>query len=270
MPDFKKELTPVSYSAAAINVRHFVTKAGKYCFRTHWHDRMELIRILRGEMHVTCGGNKMELTPGDMAIFSPKVPHTGVAKQEVEYDVLMFDVRSFYNDSEVSKTYLPAIFDGRAKFFAKTQDEETIKCFDMICSQKEKDSLEIMAHVYRFIHLLYENNLLEFTKETRRSDMMMEMIDYIEEHFNQEISTATLCEHFGYSAEHFCRKFMEETGLTPMNYLKIYRMEEARKLLQLGERSIARIAEECGFSDSNYFTRCFKKHFGYPPSKLKQ
>lgn len=269
MPDFKKELTPVSYSAAAINVRHFVTKAGKYCFRTHWHERMELVRILKGEMSVACGADYLKLFPGDMAIFAPKMPHRGYAEQDLEYDVLMFDVRSFYNDSEVSKKYLPAIFDGRAKFFEKTSDKETIKCFDEICSKEEKDSLEIMAYVYRLIHLLYENNLLELAKETQRSDAVMEIIEYIEEHFNQEISTATICEYFGYSAEHFCRKFKDATGLTPMNYLKIYRMEEARKLLQLGERNISKIAEECGFTDPNYFTRCFKSHFGYPPSKLK-
>lgn len=269
MLDFKKELTPVSYSAAAINVRHFVTKAGKDCFRTHWHDRMEMIRILHGEMQVTCGGNTMKLTSGDMAVFSPKMPHRGIAEQEVEYDVLMFDVRSFYNESEVSKKYLPAIFEGRTKFYTKTSDTETIKCFDEICSQEEKGSLEIIAYVYRFIHLLYKNNLLEFTEISRRSDVMMEIIEYIEEHYKQEISTATLCERFGYSAEHFCRKFKDATGLTPMNYLKIYRMEEAYKMLQLGERNIAKVAEGCGFSDSNYFTRCFKTHFGMPPSKLK-
>lgn len=269
MPNFKKELTPVAYSAAAISVRHFITPVGKDCFRTHWHERMELIRVLRGEMHVTCGANSMKLRPGDMAIFSPKMPHRGYANEEVEYDVLMFDVRSFYNGSEVSKKYLPAIFDGRARFQGMTSDAETVKCFDEICSKEEKDSLEVTAYIYRFIYLLYKNNLLEFSDQTRRSDTVMEMIEYIEENFERDLTTATIGEHFGYSTEHFCRKFKEATGLTPMNYLKIYRMEEAYKLLKMGERNVSRIAQQCGFTDSNYFTRCFKAHFGMPPSQLK-
>ena len=269
MPDFKKELTPVSYSAAAISVRHFVTKRGIDCFRTHWHDRMELIRVLRGEMHVTCGGNTLKLTPGDMAIFSPKMPHRGIAAQEVEYDVLMFDVRSFYNDSEVSRKYLPAIFDGRAKFYGMSTDKETVQCFDEICSREEKGSLEITAYIYRLIYLLYENNLSEFTEEKRGGDMVIEMLEYIEENYDKELTIAIMAKRFGYSAEHFCRKFKDATGLSPMNYLKIYRMEEANKLLKMGERNIAKIAEQCGFADSNYFTRCFKKHFGMPPSHLK-
>ena len=270
MLKFKKELTPVAYNAAAISVRHFVTREGQYCFRTHWHERMELIRVLRGEMHVTCGADTVKLCQGDMAIFSPKMPHRGYAKREVEYDVLMFDVRSFYNNSEVSQKYLPAIFDGRAKFELLTSDVEIIKCFDEICSKEEKDSLEVTAYIYRFMHLLYKNTLLDFSDQMRRSDMIMEMIEYIENNFDHELTTATICEHFGYSAEHFCRKFKGATGLTPMNYLKIYRMEEAYKLLKMGERNVGKIAEQCGFSDSNYFTRCFRAHFGMPPSQLKE
>ncbi|MBQ8233294.1 MAG: helix-turn-helix transcriptional regulator [Lachnospiraceae bacterium] len=61
-------------------------------------------------------------------------------------------------------------------------------------------------------------------------------------------------------------KFKETTGLTPMNYLKIYRVEEAYKLIKEGKRDIGNIAALCGFPDANYFTRCFKAHFGVPPS----
>lgn len=269
MPSFKKELTPVAYSAAAINVRHFITKKGKDCFRTHWHERMEFIRILSGEMQVVCGTNSMKLQPGDLAIFPPKMPHRGYAKEDVEYDVLMFDVRSFYNDSQVAQKCLPAIFDGRAKFFGKTSESATIQCFDKICSKEEKGSLEIIAYVYQLIYLLYENSLSEWTDVSRRSDIVMEMIEYIEENYDKELTITTMSEKFGYSGEHFCRKFKDATGLTPMKYLQIYRMEEANKLLKMGERNIGKIAEQCGFTDSNYFTRCFKAHFGMPPSRLK-
>ena len=101
-----------------------------------------------------------------------------------------------------------------------------------------------------------------------RDDSLFER--YLEENYDKELTTAIMAKKFGYSAEHFCRKFKEATGLTPMNYLKVFRMEEAYKMLQLGERNISKVAEGCGFTDANYFTRCFKTHFGYPPSKIKQ
>ena len=91
------------------------------------------------------------------------------------------------------------------------------------------------------------------------------MICYIEENAAQEISIDMLCRKFGYTAAHLCRKFKNATGLSPMTYLKIYRLELAQKKLENRTTGISDIATECGFSDANYFTRCFKKHFGVPP-----
>lgn len=54
-----------------------------------------------------------------------------------------------------------------------------------------------------------------------------------------------------------------------MMYLKLYRLEVARKRIKSQETSIGNIAAECGFSDANYFTRCFKAHFGIAPSRYR-
>lgn len=52
-----------------------------------------------------------------------------------------------------------------------------------------------------------------------------------------------------------------------MTYLKIYRLELAYKKIKNSDTTISNIATECGFPNANYFTRCFKKHFGFPPTK---
>ena len=79
-----------------------------------------------------------------------------------------------------------------------------------------------------------------------------------------------LCKEFGYPAAHLVyRKFKKATGLTPMMYLKIYRLELARRKIKNQEISIGNIAAECGFSDANYFIKCFKAHFGVAPSHYK-
>jgi iron complex transport system substrate-binding protein len=111
---------------------------------------------------------------------------------------------------------------------------------------------------------------LELRAKITRDNTVSKIVDYIETHFSQDISTATLCEYFGYTATHLGRKFKEETGLSPVNYIKIYRMEVAYKLLKSGKRNVSEIAIQCGYPDPNYFTRCFKNHFGVAPSKLKK
>lgn len=268
MEVYNKELTPIHYTAAAVKILKFKMKSNRVCFRMHWHDRVEIIRLHEGEMYVGYGNQITKLHAGEMVIFPPKMPHKGYTEDiHVDYDVLMFDVRSFYNDTEICKTYLPAIFDGRARFKNVMTDFATVECFNKIFQKAKDTSLEITVEIYRLLYLLFENNLVELRNEISRDNVTMEMIKYMEENFQQELTTASIAAHFGYSSEHFCRKFKGATGLTPMNYLKIFRMEEAYKMLKHDGGSIKEIAERCGFDDSNYFTRCFKSHFGVPPKK---
>lgn len=72
-------------------------------------------------------------------------------------------------------------------------------------------------------------------------------------------STVTLTEHF-----------KNEYGITIMEYVMKKRMEKARRLLLNSELSIREVAEECGFSDNEYFSRCFKDCHGVSPTTWKK
>ena len=268
MKSIIKELTTVAYSAAAVKVLHYSIKPHSQCVTLHWHDRMEIIRIQKGCMTVGYGGDTVVLKAGEIMIFSPRIAHEGYTTDSyVEYDVLMFDIRSFYNETAVCHEMLPRIFDGSAKFRTVISDTKTIGCIDEICSNKNLDSLEITSLVYRFLYLLTEHHLTELS--ARPDSRVAQITDYIEENFALDLTTASLSRRFGYSTEHFCRKFKEATGITPMTYLKIYRLEQALKKIKTGEQSIGEIAAQCGFCDANYFTRCFKAHYGVPPKYYK-
>lgn len=264
------ELTPVSYSSNAIKVLDFHAGPNSKCFRLHWHDRIEILRVKRGKMTVEHGTSSAELCSGELIVFSPKTLHRGYTTlSDVDYDVLMFDIRAFYNDTEICKSLLPAIFDNRAIFKSVINDPETVETYNYICENGSTPSLEITSSIYKFIHLLYKNSLIEL-RDPPKKDPIKRIITYLEENFAQDINNETLCRKFCYTPSHLCRKFKGATGLTPMNYLKIYRLELARKMLQSGDRSVSEIAQECGFSDANYFTRCFKSHFEAAPTKYKK
>ena len=269
MQKYKKELTPVIYGPSALVLKHYEILPNKGCFRTHWHDRMEILRVRQGEIFVGYDTNISKVCADQVMIIPPHAPHKGFAGDHaLSYDVLMFDIRSFYNDSEVSQKYLPAIYDGRAKFQSVSDEAELVECLDNIrdTATDTPDSLEINSHIYKLLHLLFRHCLTEFKTEANTDNTSREFVEYIENNFAQDLTTEALSTHFGYTAAHFCRKFKEATGLTPMNYLRIYRVEEAYKLIKKGNRNVSDIALSCGFPDPNYFTRCFKAHFGVPPT----
>ena len=263
------ELTPVQYSPSATKILRFKFSAGKSCFRPHWHDRMELLRVRSGNLRIEIGGETQTATKGGLIIIPPKVLHSAFAVgEDVDYDVLMFDVRSFYNDTDICKNILPAIFDGRADFRKIIYNPDAINCMDSICYKKD-ETFGTIADIYKLLGILIGEGLVEIRTQPKNA-VINKMIEYLEDHFAEEVTVSDLCDYFGYSAPHLCRKFKDATGASPMKYLMIYRLESACKKIIAEDKSISNIAMEYGFSDSNYFARCFKKHFGVPPVEYRK
>lgn len=271
MNRYNKELDPVSYNTASIRILKFQWQEYQTCFSLHWHERLEIVRVREGEMYVGHGKNTISLHSGDLFLILPRMPHQGYTlDSSVQYDVLMFDIRSFYNDTELCKTFFPAILDKRAKFEPVITDADTLSCFDSILDTEQNISLKTVAELYRFLSLLFSKHLLELRDELSEDDTILNMMQYMEENFQKSLSTNELAAHFGYTPEYFCRKFKQATGLTPNTYLRVYRLEQALELLMHEHGNIREIAEYCGFDDPNYFTRCFKAHYGMSPTRFRK
>lgn len=263
------ELTPVQYSPSATKILRFKFPAGKRCFRLHWHDRMELLRIRSGKLRIEISGETQTATKGGLIIIPPQALHSAIAfGEDVDYDVLMFDIRSFYNDTDICKSILPAVFDGRADFRKVVYAPDAVRCMDTICYNSD-ETFGTIADIYRLLGILFREALMQIRTQPKNA-VIREMIKYLEEHSTEEVTVCELSRLFGYSSPHLCRKFKDATGASPMKYLMMYRLESACKKIVAEDRSISDIALEYGFSDSNYFARCFKKHFGMPPLKYRK
>ena len=264
MEQFYKEPTPVHYSAAGYKRYHFNRRTG---LRLHWHDRMELIRLHAGTALVGYGENTAELSAGGIYIIPPKTPHAlRVLGDSVQYDVLMFDLRKFYNDTQVCQEKLSGIFEGRVTFHLTTYASEVVECFDRLYSLCEESSLEAMSLAYRMMDLLLQYAMEGCSAAPKGDPLILETLEYMQNHFPEELTVEQLAARCGYSDAHFCRKFKQTTWMTPMKYLQIFRLEEAAKQLKQGKGNVSTVAIRCGFPDPNYFTRCFKAHFGVPPT----
>ena len=267
----QKETTPVNYNMAAVKILTFeVYKDDPFCFRMHWHERMEFLRIREGKIKVDFGTFSSTFKAGDVVIIHPNQLHKGTLVGDyVKYDTLMFDVRSFYNNTDVCKKYLPSIFEGQTKFLQSTDNLEIVKCIDCATAYPadEFQNFYITSCIYNLFALLYKNCLIKVSNKENIDKTMQDVISFIQNNYNSDLTTSSLSSQFKYSKTYFCRKFKDFTGLSPMNYIKILRIEKAYELFKNGEHDVCEVALKCGFTDANYFTRCFKAHFGYPPSK---
>ncbi|MDW7658305.1 MAG: AraC family transcriptional regulator [Bacillota bacterium] len=96
-----------------------------------------------------------------------------------------------------------------------------------------------------------------------------EIIAYIRQHYRKNLSNQELGRHFNFHPAYISRLIRRQTGLPLHQYLIRYRINMALNLLQTKKTSIADIARQVGFSDLNYFSRCFKKTIGVSPKQYR-
>ena len=95
-------------------------------------------------------------------------------------------------------------------------------------------------------------------------------IVHIETHYAENITLEDLAKKANLSKRQFQRIFQECIGCSPINHLMRIRIQQACELLRHSDRTITEIAFDCGFQDSNYFSRQFRKINGQTPSQYRQ
>ncbi|UII77294.1 ATP-binding protein [Flagellimonas sp. HMM57] len=83
-----------------------------------------------------------------------------------------------------------------------------------------------------------------------------------------DLTTSLLCQELGMSSSKLYRKIKELTDLAPNEFIRTIRLKQAAVLLKSRRYNVSEVSVLVGFNDPLYFSRCFKKQFGYPPSQL--
>ena len=98
---------------------------------------------------------------------------------------------------------------------------------------------------------------------------ILKVIDFLKEHFNEKITIKQLCQKFHLSKTWLSTCFYEATGSSIMSYKITLQVNHAKKLLHSTDLSFTQIAEECGFSSTNYFGIMFKRYTGMSPREFR-
>jgi AraC family transcriptional regulator len=97
------------------------------------------------------------------------------------------------------------------------------------------------------------------------------VIDYIQNHYAEDLNLKKLAEVACFSRYHFHRVFRALVGETVNEFVRRVRLERAvNKLILDKYKSITEIALDCGFSSSQNFARCFKAYYGATPSLVRE
>jgi len=276
MLDAYKELTPLVYGENAIkHIYNSIQEAnGFICFNLHWHDRMELTYVVRGTLELHTDEGHVTIRPGQIAVIDPRQIHGGFAGSDgVDYHTIMFEVEKFRNGTIASGKYLAPLCENKVSFQTAIDDGYLRKAVEnlveVLTERDDNKPLLAIGIIYTIFDILfrcYAKNAKVVHEQDKGFD---KIIKYINEHYTEKCLLKEISKMFGYHEAYFCRRFREITGITFSKYVQALRMELAQKQLRNNKDEIGMIAWKCGFSDSSYFSNCFKKLFGITPTDFR-
>jgi len=140
-------------------------------------------------------------------------------------------------------------------------------CFEnLLKSWKEQASINKSKSIIYDILDKMENDQIRAINDTT----VTSCVSYMEEHYcDPTLDIEALCDMSFISPSTLQRAFSKYFGLSPKQYLIQLRMNHALELLTKRKLSIKEISSACGFTDEKYFSRAFKKRYGYPPTQLQ-
>ncbi len=125
------------------------------------------------------------------------------------------------------------------------------------------------AHVH-FFELIYNiSDAIKNLSQNDNPDLILPILTYINANYNNQITLDELSKRAGYSKSRFSHIFSEITGTTPIKYLNDIRLKISCEMLSATNNSVTEIALSCGFNDSLYFRRLFKKKYNMTPSEYR-
>jgi len=134
---------------------------------------------------------------------------------------------------------------------------------------EQRPGKKTILHAYFMQIITKLSRLYDAPVKHREISGMAEAAAYMEKHYMDDITIEQVLDISHYSQRHFIRLFSAAYNTTPQKYLMNIRIRKACSLLKESTMPITEIAMRCGFGDSNYFSRAFRKTKGITPSQYR-
>ncbi len=194
--------------------------------------------------------------------------HAGVTESIIPifYDntIIAYIIMGQYRDETGIYSSLENMLEATKNFAI---DKKTlIEAYEQLPTFSESQ-LEAAFHILdQLITLMWKNEMLK----PDTNSIYTKIDNYIDTHLMDKIQVEDLCAEFFISKNTLYKMFQQNYNMPVSEYIVYRRLNYSINLLKNTNLSITVISEHCGFSDSNYFTRIFKKKLGISPSDYRK
>ena len=253
----------------------------------HWHDEMEAAVVTEGRAVVAVESLEVTLSPGDGFFINAGALHaaweanaSGARLHSVVFHPRLVGAGI---DSVFHLRYVQPLLENKAL---------KIHCFD--ASQPwHQDAARAIESAWqscvnepagyefgardalsRLVFLLQSHytaaNAAPSARALRNDERLKQMLCFIHAQYDQKISASDIAAAASISVSESLRCFTQTIGVSPVMYLKQYRVYKAAERLRSGGEKAADIGSLCGFQDASYFTKAFREIKGCTPGAYRR
>lgn len=241
-----------------------------YC-EPHWHSAPELIFVLSGEFEFVLASKEGILKKGEFLFIKADETHALEAK--------------YAESTLVTCQFSPDLF---KQIALKALQSTTIKRDDPMNGLIQAALFKLLselvnptnpfvhlANVYHLLSLITTHPLIESDTEAdvfnqKDESVIKSAIEYINLHFEKNISVSDLATQAGVSYHHFSRLFKKISGYGVVEFVTMCRVNKAKMLLKNTSIAITDVSLMAGFSEHKQMIAAFNRYCKMPPSEFRK
>lgn len=251
-------------------------------YPSHWHTAMEILMPVDNYYDVNINNEHFHVMPGEVLVVPPGELHELIAPKEGKRFVFLFDItlitklKGFSGIQSllaqplyITPESYPQIYEDIYQILIQMRNE--------YFNKNEYAELTIYSLLLNFFVKFGYNRIntetlfpnVRLYKQKEYVQKFNNLMDYIDEHYMEDLNLEDIAVSIGFSKFHFSRLFKQYTNFTFCDYLCYRRIKAAEELLAKPDLSITEISLQAGFSSISTFNRLFKQHKNCTPSEYR-
>lgn len=237
---------------------------------THWHDFYEIHLITHGSVTERINGTTYEMGPGWIYFLKPYDVHEYWCEEPITMYKIQFLIDIL--DPDIQQALLSGDFRLITRL-SEGQLQEIVPILNGIVEERNSRRharMKMISHLMNCLSIQMIRLGKQSSDRFSSADSVVLALEYIHQHYTENISLQQVAAHVGLTPNYFCSKFHKDIGQSFKHYLRGLQLNHAATLLRVSDSSISRVCQESGFSSMAHFFRDFKAYYGVTPSQYRQ
>ncbi len=251
----------------------------------HWHEDIECIYILEGEMFYNINGKEHLLKEGDILFVNSGQLHYGFSnkRHECHFYCFIFHPALLNVNKTMYRRFVRPIIEntGYEYWLFSSSSDVGMQLSSYLAEITEIPYQKTPVSVYRITgifqqiwSILFQNAESTFTilDPDVSSDILLQkkMVTFIRENYAENIELNDIAASANISRNKCCQLFQRMLQASPISYLNSYRLEISCHLLKNTNYKITQIAISCGYNHCSYYSKIFAKKYGCTPNEYRK